>query len=152
MTGWAVTNTFNADLRRTSLRATLSGVAQVTQNYGYDAAGRLQSATSGSFSAEYGYRVNSPLVGTVSHRYGGHNRMVMTKEYDLIKRLGSIANAPAGGFADSYAYGYNSANQRTNVVRADGSYWVYAYDNLGQVVSGKRYWSDGTPEYILSNQ
>lgn len=28
---------------------------------------------------------------------------------------------------------------------ADGSYWVYQYDKLGQVTSGKRYWSDGTP-------
>jgi RHS repeat-associated protein len=27
---------------------------------------------------------------------------------------------------------------------ADGTYWVYHYDNLGQVVSGKRFWSDGT--------
>jgi hypothetical protein len=28
---------------------------------------------------------------------------------------------------------------------ADGSYWLYQYDSLGQVTSGKRYWSDGTP-------
>ena len=29
--------------------------------------------------------------------------------------------------------------------RADGSFWNYQYDQLGQVVSGKRFWSDGTP-------
>ena len=121
--------------------ATLSGVAQFTQGYGYDTAGRVQSATSGSFSAEYGYHANSPLVSTISHRYAGNNRMVTSKQYDLINRLTSIAN----GAYDSYAYGYNGTNQRTNVVRADGSYWVYTYDSLGQVVSGKRYWSDGTP-------
>jgi RHS repeat-associated protein len=28
---------------------------------------------------------------------------------------------------------------------AGGSYWVYEYDRLGQVVRGRRYWSDGTP-------
>ena len=28
---------------------------------------------------------------------------------------------------------------------ADGSYWVYKYDVLGQVTSGRRYWGDGTP-------
>jgi RHS repeat-associated protein len=28
---------------------------------------------------------------------------------------------------------------------AMGSYWDYQYDELGQVISGKRYWSDGTP-------
>ena len=26
---------------------------------------------------------------------------------------------------------------------ADGSYWVYGYDALGQVISRRRYWSDG---------
>jgi YD repeat-containing protein len=151
--GWAVTNTFDGNLRRATVAATLSGAAQFTQGYGYDTAGRLQSATSGSFSAEYGYHANSPLVSTVSHRYGGNNRMVTTKQYDLINRLSSIAN----GSGDSHAYGYNGANQRTNVVRADGSYWVYAYDSLGQVTSGKRYWSDGTPvagqqhEYVFDD-
>jgi YD repeat-containing protein len=151
--GWAVTNTFDGNLRRSTVAATLSGAAQFTQGFGYDTAGRLQTATSGNFSAEYGYHANSPLVSTVSHRYGGNNRMVTTKQYDFINRLSSIAN----GSGDSHAYGYNGANQRTNVVRADGSYWVYAYDNLGQVISGKRYWSDGTPvagqqhEYVFDD-
>jgi RHS repeat-associated protein len=27
----------------------------------------------------------------------------------------------------------------------DGSFWFYEYDNLGQLRSGKKYWSDGTP-------
>ena len=36
------------------------------------------------------------------------------------------------------------ANQRTRMTLADGSYWHYTYDRLGQVVSGKRYWQDGT--------
>jgi YD repeat-containing protein len=26
----------------------------------------------------------------------------------------------------------------------NGSYWVYTYDELGKVVSGRRYWTDGT--------
>ena len=40
---------------------------------------------------------------------------------------------------------------------ADGSLWVYQYDSLGQVKSGKRYWSDWTPvagqqfEYTLDD-
>lgn len=101
----------------------------------------------------YGYHANSPLVNTISHRYGGNDRMVTTKQYDLINRLSSIAN----GSADSHAYTYNTANQRTNVVRADGSKWVYTYDSLGQVISGKRYWNDGTPvagqqfEYVFDD-
>ena len=31
------------------------------------------------------------------------------------------------------------------MTRNDGSYWVYEYDTLGQVKSGKRYWREGTP-------
>jgi hypothetical protein len=36
-------------------------------------------------------------------------------------------------------------NQKTLVYLADGSYWFYQYDNLGQITSGKKFWSDGTP-------
>ncbi len=42
-------------------------------------------------------------------------------------------------------YAYNTANQRHTVTNADQSYWVYQYDDLGQVTSGKRYWPDATP-------
>ena len=37
------------------------------------------------------------------------------------------------------------ANQRTRVTHIDASYWLYNYDTLGQMVSGKHYWADGTP-------
>ncbi len=43
---------------------------------------------------------------------------------------------------DSHGYAYNNANQRTSVTNADGTYWVYRYDSLGQVVSGIKYWPD----------
>ncbi len=45
----------------------------------------------------------------------------------------------------SFNYQQNSANPRVAITNADNSRWVYTYDNLGQVVSGKKYWSDGTP-------
>jgi len=47
-------------------------------------------------------------------------------------------------------YAYNAANQRSQATLADGSYWVYQYDNLGQVTSGKKYWSDASPEKYFS--
>jgi len=50
----------------------------------------------------------------------------------------------------SFAYQYNMANQRTRADLGDGSYWIYSYDNLGQVISGRRYWADGTP--VLGQQ
>ncbi|MBI4658078.1 MAG: hypothetical protein HY735_04370 [Verrucomicrobia bacterium] len=45
----------------------------------------------------------------------------------------------------SYGSIYNDANQRTRVNLGDGSYLSYGYDSLGQVTSGKRYWSDNGP-------
>jgi hypothetical protein len=36
------------------------------------------------------------------------------------------------------------AKQRALASVSDGSHWVYQYDSLGQVVSGKRYLLDGT--------
>ena len=73
-------------------------------------------------------------------------RMTTAKQYDSLNRLTSIASTdPVGNALKSHVYTYNSANQRTNALQADGSYWVYQYDSLGQAVSGKKYWSDGTP-------
>ena len=63
--------------------------------------------------------------------------------YDNLNRLTNVLNSAAVSL--SSGYGYNAANQRTNQLREDGTYWVYQYDNLGQVTSGRKYWSDGTP-------
>jgi YD repeat-containing protein len=43
----------------------------------------------------------------------------------------------------AFEYQYNAANQRTRANREDGAYWIYTYDELGQVVSGRKYWGDG---------
>jgi len=67
--------------------------------------------------------------------------MTTTKQYDDLNRLSSISSSPS----NSFTYQYNAANQRTMNRLADGSYWRYGYDMLGQVVSGIKYWSDGTP-------
>src|SRR5258708_5652531 len=73
--------------------------------------------------------------------------MTTTKTYDFLNRLSAISNWLSGASqpAVAFNYLYNQANQRTRVTLADGSYWVYLYDSLGQVISGKRYWSDATP-------
>ncbi|MBU6410229.1 MAG: hypothetical protein KGR98_07565, partial [Verrucomicrobia bacterium] len=68
-----------------------------------------------------------------------------SKTYDDLNRLTDISNAPSSGAAATFNYGYNAANQRTKDTLADGSYWVYGYDSLGQVTSGQKYWRDGTP-------
>ena len=77
--------------------------------------------------------------------------MTTTRQYDNLNRLTSVGTTPASGVGSgapplpSFSYSYNSANQRTLRTEADGSYWRYGYDSLGQVTSGKKYWSDQIP-------
>jgi RHS repeat-associated protein len=43
---------------------------------------------------------------------------------------------------DLHGYAYNAADQRTSATNADGSYWVYQYDALGQVTNGVKKWAN----------
>jgi hypothetical protein len=74
--------------------------------------------------------------------------MRQARQYDSLNRLGQVATTAFtnGGsvVVSGFGYAYNSANQRTRAALADGAYWVYEYDSLGQVVSGKKFWADGT--------
>ena len=127
-------------LRRTNLFNASLGA---NVSYSYDAASRLAGVGDGNNTASYGYVANSPLVGQVTFKQGANVRLTTTKSYDNLNRLANVLNSAAANL--SSAYQYNPANQRTNQLREDGTYWVYQYDNLGQVISGKKYWSDGTP-------
>jgi len=135
---------------RTSLSLNTSPSA-VSFTYGYDTASRLQTVTdttsSPHGSATYSYLDNSPLIWKTVFQQGSTTRMTTTKQYDFLNRLTSISSVGTGStpLAASYAYQYNSANQRTRAALADGSYWVYAYDSLGQVISGHKFFADGTP-------
>src|SRR5882762_7479953 len=71
--------------------------------------------------------------------------MTTTKSYDLLNRLLGISSAPSAASALSFSYLYNDANQRIQCRLADGCFWIYEYDSLGQVKSGKKYWPDWTP-------
>ena len=72
--------------------------------------------------------------------------MTTTRQFDLANRLKQIGTVLASvATINSFAYGYNPADQRTAITNADQSRWAYAYDRLGQVTNGVRYWSDGTP-------
>lgn len=73
--------------------------------------------------------------------------MTTTKQYDDLNRLTQVSSQPgaAGLPAVAFNYNYNPANQRTQDKLADGSYWVYGYDTLGQVISGHKYFYDKTP-------
>lgn len=101
-------------------------------------------------TAVYAYLANSPLVGNIAFQHNGQTVMTTTKTYDYLNRLTAIqsqrdAGPNYGNPVASFNYNYNLANQRTAATNADNSHWVYQYDSLGQVVSGKKYWANGTP-------
>jgi RHS repeat-associated protein len=160
LNGFSVTNSFDAFLRRASLSLRNQSSALQAVNYGYDAASRLQMVADNTgataYSAAYTYLANSPLVSQIAFKQATTTRMTTTKQYDSLNRLTSISSALSpSAVGDSYAY--NSANQRIRSTLADGSYWLYEYDSLGQVRSGRKYWSDQSPvagqqfEYALDD-
>ena len=143
LAGVDLRNGYDALGRRTNATAGLHpGSASVS--YGYDEASRLSNVAGGQQRAEYSYLANSSLVEQISFRDGGTTKMTSTWHYDALNRLTSVSTAAAGGEAVGSAYSYTSANQRNAVTNVDGSYWVYAYDSLGQVTSGRRHWADGS--------
>jgi YD repeat-containing protein len=85
------------------------------------------------------------LVSQIAFKQATTTRMTTTKQYDHLNRLLSVSSAPSASSALSFSYSHNSANQRIRSTLADGSYWLYEYDSLGQVRSGRKYWSDQTP-------
>ena len=147
LNGLSVTNAYDTYLRRTNLTARNGATLLTSATNTYDAVSRLATISDGTQSATYTYLANSPLVTNIVFKQSGTTRMTTIKQYDFLNRLTGISSVPSGtGVAPgSFAYAYNSANQHTRRTEADASYWVYQYDPLGQVMSGKKYWTDGTP-------
>ena len=103
------------------------------------------TVSEGTNSAMYSFLANSPLVSQIVFQNSGATRMTTTKTYDYLNRLTQIASTPSASPAISFAYAYNNANQRTAVTNADGTYWLYGYDALGQVTSGIKFFNNGQP-------
>lgn len=103
----------------------------------------METVSDGVNHATYTRLANSPLVEQIAFATNGTTVMTTTKGYDYLNRLTNIASS-SSSFSSSFACQYNTASQRTSVTNVDGSYWVYTYDTMGQVTSGKKYWSDNT--------
>ena len=108
-----------------------------TNAFGYDTASRLLTVSDGTNNATYAYLANSPLISQITPKSN-----TTTRQSDFLNRLQSISSSSSS--AISFGYLYNDANQRIQRTESDASRWVYEYDRLGQVTSGKRYWSDGS--------
>ena len=148
LSGLSVTNGYDQYLRRTQLAALNSTTPFLQHSFSFDNASRLQTVTDNTtatpYSATYTYLANSPLVSQIVFKPNTVTRMTTTKQYDYLNRLTSISSA-IGSSAIGYSYACNNANQRIRSTLADGSYWLYEYDSLGQVRAGRKYWSDQTP-------
>lgn len=140
--GQGVSRNYDALLRLSSVAA----AAAPATGYQYDAASRLAKVTSGSNAAAYAYVPNSALVQGIAFTNGPTPYLTTTKSYDNLDRLAAISHAlNTQPSSLNFNYTYNAANQRTRVTHADGAYWSYAYDALGQVTAGRKYLGDDTP-------
>lgn len=148
LNGLCVSNVYDQFTRRTNLSALSSGSQLLSATYGYDNASRLISVADGNGnSATNSYAINSSLVDQLVFLNNGSIRMTTTKQYDFLNRLTQISSQPSASYMLplSYNYSYNSVNQRIQDTLADGSYWAYDYDSLGQMTNGVKYFSTGTP-------
>ncbi|MGV3773636.1 MAG: hypothetical protein ACO1QB_12090, partial [Verrucomicrobiales bacterium] len=104
--------------------------------------------------ASYTYLPNARLISQVAYKQNGASRMTTAKAYDFLNRLQSVSSTPASSASMplSAAYLYNQANQRTRARQWDNSYWAYEYDDLGQVISGKKHFADDTLVPGLQNE
>ncbi len=142
--GVTVSNSYDSLLRRSGADVYGSGLSAPHQTFSYTTASRLDTITTGSSAVSYDYLANSPLARQITFKSSGTTRLTTTKAYDYLNRLLDIQSAPVTNALADYAYQHNPANQRTRTTEADGSYWTYDYDGLGQVKSAKKRWSDGT--------
>ena len=68
-----------------------------------------------------------------------------TYQYDGLNRVRSTLTKSNQTNKFEFVYSYNDLNQRNRVQQSDGSYWIYEYDDLGQLTSAKHYHSNGEP-------
>ncbi len=126
------------------LRTSMSVAGSVwSQSYGYDAVRRLTSVTSPA--GEFDYQYFAADLSTLVEQLTLPNGAVITNGYDAVARLTrtELMNS-SGADLDSYGYGYNQANQRTNVVRTAGDSVNYGYNNAGELKTAKGKEAGGT--------
>ena len=145
--GLVVSNTFDSLNHRRNVTVHSPAGALSSATYDFEAGtGRLGSVSDGTNNAAYCYLANSSLVRQIAFSRNGTKVMTTTKQYDRLNRLTRVRTLGASPLPlASFDYAHNDANQRARVAQADGSCWLYRYDRLGQVVSGKKYWRDVTP-------
>lgn len=135
--------------------------ANDTLYYGYTDARQLASITSALQNVTYTYdnlqRLKTVLgpEGTNTYSYKGAgtvwrelelgNGTTVTRQYDDLLRLTNIVNNADAGVLSSFAITYDNADQRTHVIREDGTLYDYSYDAIGQLTNASATLADETP-------
>jgi len=143
--GSVVSNEFDGLLRRMTLNWSTNGNQVFTNEFRYDPFSRFSNVVNGVYLANYSYHPNSSLLDESAWSNDGAERLIESRQYDFLNRIQVLSQSTNTSSLSSSRYEYNKANQRTLQRQHDGSRWSYAYDSLGQLSVGKRYWGDGTP-------
>lgn len=145
LAGLEVQRSYDAVQRPEAVVAAWEGEIART-NYGYDGGSRLATIRSGAESFAYTYAAESLLPGTVAMATSEGPRLRTVRTYDALRRLTAVRHTPTGEpVALEYGYEYDALNRRTSLRREDRSNWSYAFDARGQLTSGLRRKSDGSP-------
>jgi RHS repeat-associated protein len=146
LAGLAVARTRDALLRPSGLSVpSAASVPSVTYSYQPNT-GRLETITAGSLTHTYTYHPQSALIDTLTQKRSGTAVLTTTKTFDKLNRLSGISSVSSvPSVVNSAAYAFNGANQRTRLTEADGKFWDFGYDALGQVTAGTKKLADSTP-------
>jgi RHS repeat-associated protein len=150
LTGFGVVHDYDSLLRHNRSVLCDANGARSTNNYAYDNASRIVGVTNGPNSATFAYLADAPGVEQIIFKNGSTTRLTTLKTFDLNNRLNSVRNYPSADQTVAFDYNLNSISRRIAVTNADGARWTYGYDSIGQVTSGKKFWSDGN--LILGQQ
>ncbi len=125
---------YNDSHRRQSLSLLQPNASAWTQTYGYDGNWRLTNVTSAAGAFGYQYRGPSGLRVNLALSNVG----AITNEFDPLGRLlATVLRTSGGAILGKHGYLYDLAHQRTQQTLAEGNFWGYGYDVLGQLTSAK---------------
>ena len=136
-----IQNTYDSLLRRDHNKLQVNSIQVNDVSYGYDAASsRLASVGKDSnHRAEYAYTPGDDSLASTTFKVSNVTKATVTRTFDKLGRLTQIQSDSVTAPDEGFTYTYDAANQRTRVDLVDGTYWLYQYDSLGQVIGGKRY-------------
>jgi len=119
-------------------RSSMSVTGGASTNYTYDGMSRLATVSDGTRTATYSRVSGSNLLANTTINNGTSDILTASRTYDILDRL---TNITSNGI--SYNYTYDNSDKRTKNTLSDGSYWIYEYDNLGQITKGQKFTANG---------